>query len=263
MKIQDMVGIPVELRRLLSGLTGAMSGDILLKITPTTASSSATAVNAAIAGTAKKYVRTVLVDLVDSDGEIHKWFNGSFAIAGSESTAGNGTAATAANTVELVDGSGSMGLEYIGAWASGVKQIETATAVGTITKAGDATVVVTAAGMAGTPKTIAVPVLIDDDANAIALAIRTALAADTAVAAKFVVSGSDAAIVLTAKAVGANDSSLNISIDNGTCEGITTAGSSANTAAGVAADTATVTVTGAKILGYTVAGVTSVDTLGV
>jgi hypothetical protein len=132
-------------------------------------------------------------------------------------------------------------------WTAGVAQVETATAVGTIGTPGNATVVVTAAGMTGSPKTISVAVANGDTAATWAGKVRTALAADTAVSALFTVSGSTTAIVLTRKptstwTVGtttanvfpANDTSLNISLDNSTCSGITTAATSANTTSGVA-----------------------------
>ena len=132
-------------------------------------------------------------------------------------------------------------------WTAGTAQVETATAAGTITLAGNASVVVTAAGMTGSPKTISVPVLLNDTAAQWAEKARTALAADAVIAALFTVGGTSASIVLTRKptstfTVGAetvniypaNDSTLNISLDNGTCTGITTAATSANTTAGVA-----------------------------
>jgi hypothetical protein len=126
------------------------------------------------------------------------------------------------------------------------KQVETATVAGTITLSGNATVIVTAAGMSGTPKTINVAVLDEDTAAEVAEKIRTALGEDAAVSALFTVSGADEAVVLTKKTYAANDSSLNISIDNGTCTGLTTAATSANTTAGVGYDTVSVGV-GTKI----------------
>ena len=121
-----------------------------------------------------------------------------------------------------------------------VYQVETATAVGTITTAGNASVVVTAAGMTGSPKTISVAVELGDDADAIAAAIRAALEEDADVTAMFAVSGEDASIVLTRLSYAANDATLNIAIDNDTCAGITTAATSADTTAGVAQDTVSV-----------------------
>ena len=129
------------------------------------------------------------------------------------------------------------------AWVAGTAQVETATAAGTISGSGNASVTVTASGMTGSPKTISVPVLSGDTASAWAEKVRTALSADADVSELFTVSGSTTAIVLTRKpnqeipAVPSyivNDSSLNIALDNGTCTGITPAASSADTTAGVA-----------------------------
>jgi|GEM_PF-958927 len=139
----------------------------------------------------------------------------------------------------------------VGTITPGTNQVETATVVGTITTSGDVSVTVTAAGMNGTPKTVAVAVLIGDDASAVAGKIRTALAADADIGDNttgfFTVSGSGADVVLTKKTKAANDGTLNIAIDNGTCAGLTAAPTSANTTAGVAPGTgnATVTVTAA------------------
>jgi hypothetical protein len=121
-------------------------------------------------------------------------------------------------------------------------QVETATAAGTVTTSGNASVVVTAAGMTGTPKTISVAVLENDDANAIATKIRAALNLDAAVTALFTVNGATNKIILTRKICAANDTSLNIAIADGTSVGVSTAASSANTTAGVAYDTVSVGV---------------------
>jgi len=119
-------------------------------------------------------------------------------------------------------------------------QVETATVVGTVTTTGNATVIVTCAGMTGTPKTISVAVGEGDTAAAVAGKIRDALSADAAVSALFAVSGTGAAVVLTKLVPAANIANLNISIDNGTCAGLTTAASSADTTAGVGYDTVSV-----------------------
>jgi len=119
-------------------------------------------------------------------------------------------------------------------------QVETATVVGTITGPGNATVVVTAAGMTGSPKTIDVAVLENDTASDVAGKIRTALEEDADVAAFFAVSGATDKVILTRLTPAANDATLNISVDNGTCTGLTTAATSANTTAGVQYDTVSV-----------------------
>lgn len=120
-----------------------------------------------------------------------------------------------------------------------VAQVETATAAGTVTTAGNASVTVKSA-LFEADEVVAVPVALDDNAAAIALAIRTALAANETIAEHYTVSGDSTAVILTAKVPAANDSSLNIAIDDGSgdgaSEGVTTAATSANTTAGVPYD---------------------------
>jgi len=133
------------------------------------------------------------------------------------------------------------------AYGAGTAQVVTATAVGTVTIAGNASIVVTAVGMTGSPKTIPVAVAASDTPTLWAAKVRTALAADTAVTALFTVSGTTTAIILTRKPAtvlvsagithhihSANDATLNIAIATGTATGITAAATSANTTAGVA-----------------------------
>lgn len=117
---------------------------------------------------------------------------------------------------------------------AGTKQVETATVVGAITLAGNATVIVTAAGMTNSPKTVSVAVALNDTAGQVAAKIRTALAASADVAAWFTVSGVGPAVVLTAKAAAADDQTMNIDIDNGTCTGLTDEPTSVHTTAGAA-----------------------------
>lgn len=133
------------------------------------------------------------------------------------------------------------------AWTAGTAQVETATAVGTIGTSGNASVVVTAADVTGSPVTVSVAVTAGDTAAVWGPKVVTALAANTAIAAVYTAGGTGASITLTRKAtttytVGAtsvpvypaDDATLNISLDNDTCTGITTATTSANTTAGVA-----------------------------
>ena len=117
---------------------------------------------------------------------------------------------------------------------NGTKQVETAEVVGAVTTAGNATFTVTAAGMTGSPKAISVAVALNDSAAVVAQKAREALAADSAVTAKFSVGGYGAIVELTALTAAANDSTLNIAIANGTCAGLTAAPVSANTTPGVA-----------------------------
>lgn len=133
------------------------------------------------------------------------------------------------------------------------KQVETATAAGTVTTTGNAAVTVTSKLFAA-PIAVAVPVVEDDDADAIALAIRTALAAEDDITAHFDVSGATSAVILTAKVPAANDETLNIAIANGTGEGasvgVTPAATSANTTSGVPYDTVKVGFTDVLGLPY-------------
>lgn len=132
------------------------------------------------------------------------------------------------------------------AFVAGNAQVETATAAGTVSATGNATITVTSAGMAGSPKAISVAVAGADDPTLWAAKVRTALAADTAVGGRFTISGTTTAIVLTRKPTfvvsgdithhvhPATDATLNVAIAAGTATGITAAATSADTTVGVA-----------------------------
>lgn len=106
-----------------------LNGDMVLTLTPATLGSSAATVNAAIAGEDGKFTRSVKVEVKTSDGEICTFINGTFAIAISEVTAGDGTSAIAesATTVTIVEGVGTVTIEYVGTWALGDTQTLTVT----------------------------------------------------------------------------------------------------------------------------------------
>jgi len=90
---------------------------------------------------------------------------------------------------------------------------------------------------------------------------RTALSLDPDIKSNFTVSGTGADVVLTDRARLANDATLNIAIDNGTCTGLTAAPVSASTTAGVAgvwSASDTIKVKGAA--GEVVSGVIDGDT---
>jgi hypothetical protein len=112
------------------------------------------------------------------------------------------------------------------------QQIETATVAGTISLAGNAKAVITGAYISGSPVTVSFGVLLGDNASAIALAARTAIALNAAVSDQYQVSGATDKIVLTDRNARSNDASLNIATDNNGCTGITAAASSADTLAG-------------------------------
>lgn len=114
----------------------------------------------------------------------------------------------------------------------GTLQVETATIVGTVTGSGDATVTVTAVGMTGSPIVLAVPVLNLDTASQVATKIRTALNANANIAAFFTIGGTGANITLTVITAAANDSTMNLAYDNGTCTGLTGDATSTDTTTG-------------------------------
>lgn len=129
----------------------------------------------------------------------------------------------------------------------GNAQIEASVAIGSITTAGNAEVIVTSLGMPGTPKTILVPVALSDTAAVWAGKVRAALAADADVASQWTVSGTTTAIVLTRKPSATftvpdgtlnlfrANSPANIALANGTCAGITAAPTSTETAGNISA----------------------------
>lgn len=115
---------------------------------------------------------------------------------------------------------------------SGTQQVETATGAGTVSVAGNAAVTITAAGMAGSPLVLAVPV--PTGAPSVWMAgVRAYVAEVPAVIAKFNVGGSGATLALTSLEPNANDGTLNIALATGTATGITAAANSADTTAGV------------------------------
>jgi len=119
----------------------------------------------------------------------------------------------------------------------GTRQVETATVVGTITSPGNATVIVTATGMTGSPISTSVAVLLNDTADMVAEKIRTALNLVANIVAKYAVGGTGPYVTLTALTALANVANLNISVANDTCTGLTDNTTSNDTTAGVAAAT--------------------------
>jgi phage tail sheath gpL-like len=123
---------------------------------------------------------------------------------------------------------------------AGTAQVNTATVVGTVVNAGNATVTVTLAnpynGLFISPKVYQVPVAAADTATQVAGKIAAVLQADATITALFTVTTSTNTVVLTCVApFRANDTTLNIAIANGTCTGLTAAPTSVNTTPGVSA----------------------------
>ena len=110
---------------------------------------------------------------------------------------------------------------------------------GGITGSGNLTCIITGALVVGTPLSIPVAVLAGDIAAEVGQKIRDELNATTAITDFYIVGGYEtsnwtASVSLTAIDAAANDTTLNISLANGTCTGFTNALTSTNTRAGVA-----------------------------
>lgn len=106
----------------------------------------------------------------------------------------------------------------------GTQQKIDATIAGTVTESGGGTidVTVTADGLDDGSKTVAVTVENSDDEEAVALAIQTALAADTDISdggsGLFTVTVSGAVVTLTKNVEAANDDTMDFTIETGTAE---------------------------------------------
>ena len=112
------------------------------------------------------------------------------------------------------------------------RQIETAAAVGTVTTAGTANIVVAYNGMSGSPITVPFSVSVGDTASNWAEKARLALARNSVISTYFSVSGSAQYIILTRRSSFAEqDSAFNIAINKGTSVGIVDNPASGNTQA--------------------------------
>jgi hypothetical protein len=140
-----------------------------------------------------------------------------------------------APTLSLSTGYASVGAAYVPSAA----QVEQATAVGTITLAGNAAITVTGAGIVGSPLTISVPVALGDTASVWAEKVKNALLANSAINSVYNVIGSTIYIFFVRDEKTPyghpNDTTLNIAIANGTCSGITAAPTSTTIVSGAVA----------------------------
>lgn len=137
------------------------------------------------------------------------------------------------------------------AGVAAVKQQENIYVTGTIGTEGDAIVVVTAAGMANSPITLSVPVSKNDSANVVASKVNAALAENSDITDFFTISPDNGRYVrLTAKVAADSDPTLNISIANGTCTGLTAIPNSSVDANGNAGTKQVETLTVAGSISY-------------
>ena len=216
----------------------AASGDLVVKCLPATATVSK--------GTGGVTGTTIIkAALTDALGNIHQWFNGPLTLAVTQSTSGGGTGSISPTAGSQTASDGYIAVTVqgsAGTWSAGTLQVGTLTVSSAVVNSGTVSVVVTAAGLTGSPKTYTV-----------AAALWAVMSADSVLKAMFAVTNVGATIVLTdLPPAGANDGTMNMALNLGTASGVS--GAYVATTAGVAADSITVTVTSAiTILGYTVA----------
>lgn len=114
--IKNKSGIQLELRKEMELRDKAISGDMILVVSPAALGSSAAAVTAAIAGSG--FTRDVVIELQAANGDVHSWFDGTFTIAIAEVTAGTGTASIVSTTATFENGRCTITITYIGTWAA-------------------------------------------------------------------------------------------------------------------------------------------------
>ena len=100
----------------------AIAGDMVFKCTPTTAGSSAAAINADIddAEASNKFVRTVVVTLETAAGAVHTWYAGDRdAAAVASSNLSEACAITGgATAITFASGTATVLIDYTGAWVA-------------------------------------------------------------------------------------------------------------------------------------------------
>jgi hypothetical protein len=137
------------------------------------------------------------------------------------------------------------------AFVEGAAQVETATAAGTASASGNVTTTVTSAGMAGSPLAITTAILNGDTAATWAGKVRTTLAANATIAARFTVGGTSTSIVLTRKpgdSLTDGNETVNLFLATDATLNIALAGPSGVSAAPTSAGTVVGTVTSGVLI---------------
>ena len=124
--LKEQLGFAPELRRYLADLESGVSLDLVIVVTPATLGSSATTINLG------SFKRTVTAQLQNAAGQRHEWYSGLLSVAVAESTFGNGTSAVlaGATTFPLVNGIGTVEIDYSATWA--LNDTQTTTISGTV-----------------------------------------------------------------------------------------------------------------------------------
>lgn len=116
----------------------------------------------------------------------------------------------------------------------GIRQVETAVVVGTISGNGNATFTMTKSGMTGTPLAVSVAVLSGDTPDTVATKAAAALNLNASFNAVLKAVGNGPNVIVTCLSAAANDASMNLAYTNDTCAGLTPDATSNDTTAGVA-----------------------------
>lgn len=122
--ISDMQGLKPQLREYLALQAKAMSGDIVMVLTPSTTGSPATDATA--------FTRDVVITLETASGDIHTWANAAYetSLAATETVATlTGDVTIASTTLTFVEGSATVTVSATGGWAIGDTNTLTASAV--------------------------------------------------------------------------------------------------------------------------------------
>ena len=232
----------------------ALAGDIVFSVSPSTVSTTPLAT---------AWTRTVNVNLESAAGDVHEWFNKAITTGVSiADTSSAGTATIPSTTLTFANGKASVVVSGDAqAWLGGTAQVETITCTGAPSSDGDITLEITAAGMTGSPHDVVVPLvaLTHTSVTLVADKVVETLNADATFAAFFTASNVAGAVAMTAITPAANDATMAFAFTD-TDTTSTTFGASANTTAGVAKETDTLTIAQAAILGYTIASKTSIET---
>ncbi len=244
----------LKLKDILNDILGSLNGDLAFSVSPSTASS---------APTSEAWTRTVTISLVNSNGEVQKWFTKDITTGVSiADTSSAGTATIESTTLSFENGVATVVVSGDAAdWLGGTAQEEYITCTGAPSSDGTITIGVTAAGMTGSPLSIEVELVAATHTTVtlVADAVVAALEANVQFAAFFTVDNTAGKIVITAITPAADDATMALAFTDTDTTG-TTFGSSTQETAGVAKETDTLTIAQLSLLGYTVAAKTSVET---
>jgi phage tail sheath protein FI len=184
-----------------------------------------------VVGIADEDTATAVADKIKTALALNGVVNGFFTIGGVSPIVKLTAKTKAANdsTMNIAIDGNSLGITNV----TTSTHTTTGLAPNTVTANGNLSVVVAAFGMTGSAITLTVPVLKGDTATVVSGKIQTAMGNNININGFFLISGTGADVVLEAKAIAANDTSMNIAISSNSL-GITEDLTSENTVIGSA-----------------------------